>query len=79
MELYAEILIHKMANLITPQEMSSIVSQIVEGECYRTLEKIRAILRDDTLSDQECFLKIEEMICALEEIGSNAGYRHDFG
>ncbi len=35
-------------------------------------------MRDDSLSDAECFEQIEMVICVLEEIGSNGGVRHDF-
>lgn len=53
-------------------------SAIVEGECYRALKKIKQILEDDTLEDTDCFLKIEEIVSVLEDLGSNAGNRHDF-
>lgn len=52
---------------------------IVEGICYRTLCAIRDILADDSLDDKECFQKIEQIVCLFEEIGSDAGTRHDFG
>lgn len=53
--------------------------KIVEGICYRTLCAIRAILADDSLDDKECFQKIEQIVCLFEDIGSDAGTRHDFG
>ena len=59
--------------------ISCTVAEVVEGECFQTIQKIKAILDDDTLDDRECFYKIEEIVCALEEIGSNGGNRHDFG
>ncbi len=52
---------------------------VVEGQCYQALQKIKAILNNETLDDKECFQKIEEIVCILEEIGSNGGSRHDFG
>ena len=55
------------------------VAGVVEGECFQVIQKIKAILEDDSLDDPECFYKIEEIVCALEEIGSNGGNRHDFG
>ena len=55
------------------------VSRIVEGKCYKALEKIKAIIEDDSLEDNECFMKIEEIVIALEDIGSSGGCRHDFG
>ena len=59
--------------------MDCTVAEVVEGECYQALKKIKAIIDDDTLDDRDCFYKIEEIVCVLEEIGSNGGSRHDFG
>ena len=80
MELYKEILAHALAYgevKVTFPDMD--ISRIVEGECYQALQKIKAIIHDDSLEDAECFMKIEEIICTLEKIGSNGGSRHDFG
>ena len=55
-----------------------VIGEIVEGRCYQTLQKIREILDDEALDDAECFKRIEKIVCALEEIGSNGGCRHDF-
>lgn len=54
-------------------------TDIVESECYQALQKIKAIIEDDSLEDSECFLKIEQIVCIFEELGSNGGIRHDFG
>lgn len=48
-------------------------------KCYQALKKIKAIIDDDSLDDKECFMRIEEVICVLEEVGSGGGTRHDFG
>ena len=82
MELYREILVHVLTGQDTSDSSSDLLcmlSQIVETTCYNALQKIKAIIRDDSLEDRECFLKMEEIICVLEEIGSNGGNRHDFG
>lgn len=82
MELFQEILIHALREGSVKVSFSNPdvnVEQMVEGICYRTLKKIKAILEDDSLEDPECFMKIEEIICAFEEIGSGGGVRHDFG
>ena len=50
-----------------------------DNECYRALVKIREVLRDDTLDDEECFMRIERIITIYEEMGSGGGTRHDFG
>lgn len=55
------------------------ISKIVEDECYKALQKIKSIIHDDSLKDAECFMKIEEIVCTLEQIGSSGGGRHDFG
>ena len=82
MDLYKEILIHALSNgeitIKFPNEVTDI-EKIIEGACYSTLCKIKAILDDDNLDDTECFERIEEIVCAFEEIGSNGGFRHDFG
>ena len=82
MELYRELLIHALMRgeiqiSISNEEVE--ISKIVEGKCYRALQKIKAIIDDDSLEDEECFQKIAEIICVLEDIGTNGGNRHDFG
>ena len=81
MELYKEILAHILTTgqiQITLPYDEPDVSRIVEGKCYEALQKIKTIIEDDSLTDKECFLKIEEIICVLEDVGSNGGNRHDF-
>lgn len=82
MELYKEILAHALAygeiHITFPGQEPN-VTQIIENECYQALRKIKAIIHDDSLEDTECFMKIEHIILALEEVGSSGGIRHDFG
>lgn len=54
-------------------------NSIAENVCYRALRQIREILANPALSDPECFDRIEQIICVLEELRSDAGSRHDFG
>ena len=54
-------------------------AKIVEMKCYEALQKIKAIIEDDSLEDSECFMKIEEIVQVFEHLGSNGGGRHDFG
>ena len=54
-------------------------SEIVETRCYQALRDIRAVLEKEHLSDADCFERIEEIVCVLEELGSGGGNRHDFG
>lgn len=54
------------------------IDRIVESTCYKALNEIKSILENDSLTDEECFLKIEEIIRVFEQLGSNGGNRHDF-
>ena len=77
MELYKEIL----AKVMEKEEMHVIfpdlrlnASEIVEMQCYQALQKIKAIIEDDSLSD---FMCVEKIVCLFEQIGSDGGNRHD--
>ena len=82
MELYKEIIAHYLsqeeANILFPG-LALNAKEIVEMQCYQALQKIKEIIQDDSLADVECFMQIEEIICALEALGSEGGIRHDFG
>lgn len=45
----------------------------------RALRRIQEIVCDETLSDPECFGKIEAIVTLLEALGLTCGGRHDFG
>ncbi len=82
MELYKEILVEVLSRERAEVRFPGLemdAEKMVETVCYRALCRIRDIIRDDSLSDKECFHKIEEIICTLEELGSDGGDRHDFG
>lgn len=82
MELYKEILAHALAYEGVQIHISGLkidASKIVELECYQALKKIKAVIEDDSLEDRDCFMKIEKIVCAFEEMGSSGGSRHDFG
>ncbi len=51
---------------------------MLESASYQALCQIREIIMDDTLSDPECFQKIERIVCLFEELGIDCGNRHDF-
>lgn len=53
--------------------------KIINIASYQALKAIKKILEDETLSDKQCFYKIEEIICLFEELGSGIHMRHDFG
>lgn len=82
MNLYQEILIHALQKeniCITFPDLRITPKEIIEMKCYQALQEIKAIIEDDSLKDNECFLKIEKMICLFEDLGSSGGTRHDFG
>ncbi|NBI09985.1 hypothetical protein D1641_08125 [Colidextribacter sp. OB.20] len=78
MQLYEEILMH----YLTSQEcvisvdfpgLEHGVKEIVELASYQALSKIQKILMDDSLTDQECYNKIEEIVHVFENLGSDCG------
>ncbi len=82
MELYEEMLYGMLVRgeiKLTFTEGEKCVSALLQSNCYRALQEIKAIVQDESLEDPECFMKIEEIICVLEELGSDGGNRHDFG
>lgn len=64
---------------VTFPDLNLTAQEMVEASSYQALCQIREILRDDSLSDPECFEKIERIVCLFEQMGSNCGSRHDFG
>ncbi len=80
MELYKELLLQILSEENMQISFNNLnVNELLESVCYRTLCRIKEIIEDDTLDDPECFMKIEEIVCVLEEVGSSGGIRHDFG
>lgn len=79
MDLYKEILISILkkeeVNVVFPGIKAG-VAEMVEMKSYMALQKIKAIIENDSFSDFEC---VEEIVCVFEEIGSGGGGRHDFG
>ena len=55
------------------------IEKLFESECYILLERIKSILEDDELDDNDCFEKIERIVREFELTGSDCGARHDFG
>lgn len=82
MELYQEILcavLSKQEINVTFPDLKLSAKEIVETECYKALLKIKTIIEDDSMSDAECFARIEAVVSTFEQLGSNGGNRHDFG
>ena len=79
MELYQEILVKAFEGKQVRATIDGFdVQKMVESTCYQALEQIQAILRDETLSDPECFHRIERIVEVYESLGA-AAPRHDFG
>lgn len=76
-ELLIEILENQQVHILFP-EMKIDINELLEIKCYIALNVIRNIVRDETLSDSESFLKIEEIIKVFERLGSSGGNRHNF-
>ena len=77
MRLYEEILCEAIRKgVLLTHENAQVY---VHDTACQTLEKIKLILEEDQLDDQECFWKIEAIVRAFEEIGGDGGNRHDFG
>lgn len=55
------------------------LKSLIEMPCYIALREIKALLEDETFSDEVCLSRIEEVIHIFESIGSDGGSRHDYG
>ena len=78
MELYKKILAEYIAEMGDLERYID-GEKIVHDKCYQALCHIKMILEDDSVEDPECFERIEKIVMVLEELGSDAGVRHDFG
>lgn len=80
MELWRELLISGLQNenYSFKQFEDSILKEVIESRCYKTLILIKQLIDDENLSDKDCFFKIEEILCTLERNGIFCD-RHDFG
>ena len=84
MDLYKEILLYLLQQQdarveITFPDLNFSAKELVESAAYCAMAQIQKILKDDALSDEACFYKIEEIVREFERIGSGCGGRHDFG
>ena len=80
MELWRELLISGLQN--DNYKLESIndktLNEITESRIYQVLFQIKQIIENEKLSDQDCFTKIEKIICTLEDNKIFCD-RHDFG
>ena len=61
--------------VVTFPDLQITASELLEMRCYQALQKIKNILENNKLTDFEC---VEAIVCLLEDIGSDAGDRHEF-
>ena len=76
-DILAELLEREKIEVTFP-DFKEDISKIFESKCYNALMQIKEILQDDSLSDEDCFLKIESIVSTFEQLGSKISYRHDF-
>jgi len=81
MELYKQILIGALENQkaeVCFPDLKISAKEITELTCYKALSEIKAVLEDSTLEDDECFERIERIVCIFEKHCGTIQYRHDF-
>ncbi len=80
MDLWRELLISGLQNEDSKLNYinDEILKDILLDKCYKVLLQIKETLEDERLLDEDCFMKIEEIMCVLDKnkIFCN---RHDFG
>ena len=78
LEVFREVLSKQDIRVEFPSLIGVDVNKLMESIYYRALNRIKGYIRDDSLSDPECFQQIELVISTLEHLGSSGGFRHDF-
>lgn len=80
MELYKEILVDLLSKSNVKIELVNVTGDMnekIEMLSYEMLKKIRDIIREDS-DDEDCFMKIEKIVCLFESMEIDCGERHDF-
>ena len=70
MKLWRELLISGLQNESYKFDFinDKMLKEIVENKCYKILLQLKQTIEDESLSDKDCFIKIEEILCVLEKI-----------
>ena len=78
MELYKEIICKELGEIIFETLRLSEIdyTEIVKLKSIEALQKIKAVIFNDSLSDFEC---VEEIVYIFKTLGSDGGTRHDVG
>jgi hypothetical protein len=82
MKLFQEMLVkllEKETAQVTFPDLDTDPAKLIELKSYWALSRIKRIIEDDSLSDAECFQKIEQILQTFEALGSGGGNCHDFG
>ena len=73
-ELLGEILKNERTEISFP-DLQINAQELLELNCYQALNKIKSVIEDEDMTDFEC---VEAIVCILEDMGSDGGFRHDF-
>ncbi len=80
MELYQELLLcalkKEKMQVIFP-DLNIEAEKIIEMKCYQILHQIKEILSAEWLNDEECVMRIEEILHLFYENKIDVGNRHD--
>ncbi len=81
MKMYEQILVKALENETVQVVFPNVKlnpTEIVQLNCYQAIEKIRDVLQNEDLEDVDCFMRIEEIVNTLEDLGVDVDGRHDF-
>ena len=78
MELWKELLLYGLQSGEEDFIDNKTIKEIIKDKAYEVLLSIKEVLDNLSLSDEECFCKIEEIMHVLEKRGIFTD-RHDFG
>ena len=81
MKMYEQILVKALENETVQVVFPNVKlnpTEIVQLNCYQAIEKIRDVLQNEDLEDVDCFMRIEEIMNTLEDLGVDVDGRHDF-
>lgn len=75
-EILAWLLTHGEMEMRFPQAPD--LEKLFADKCYRALCEIKEILETEAYTDEDCFVRIEEVLRVYEKMGVSCGTRHDF-
>ena len=74
-EMLANVLCSKIKLVLPDMEE---IKELLELKCYKILREIKEIVDNEEYSDEDCFFRIEEIVCTFEKNGIYCDGRHDF-